>query len=169
MNLLTESKDTIVHHEMSREEHMNSTGGKYVDPDKYRKGHKDYHPAMSCKTGNGHAKGTRSWDDVTCPKCLEQRPGRAARTESAEPERKFYLREIETNTGTYVWQYGNDRGAGVRWYAGNFKTSGGAVKSAMRTMMNPNQRNGYSSEYFKNPIIAETLPITAMANPFNYN
>jgi hypothetical protein len=27
-------------------------------------------PEMLCRTGDGHAIGTRDWGDVTCPQCL---------------------------------------------------------------------------------------------------
>jgi hypothetical protein len=31
-------------------------------------------PEMLCRTGDGHAKGTRHWRSVTCPGCVERIP-----------------------------------------------------------------------------------------------
>lgn len=46
-------------------------------------------PEMICRTGDGHAVGTRDWDSVTCPACLERRrlppdAGRDGETYSVE-------------------------------------------------------------------------------------
>ncbi len=42
---------------------------RYMDRGDYEK-----HPPMLCKTGDGHAVGSRDWSAVTCPRCLQQRP-----------------------------------------------------------------------------------------------
>lgn len=66
---LAEGAD-LMHYEMDHQEHMGAKGGGYVDPSRYREGHRDYHPEMLCRTGDGHAKGTRNKGAVTCPACL---------------------------------------------------------------------------------------------------
>lgn len=57
-----------VHYQMTLQEHIASRGG-YVDPDRYRIGHRDYQPQMLCNTGDGHAVGSRDWEKVTCEAC----------------------------------------------------------------------------------------------------
>lgn len=88
--------------------------------------------------------------------------------ESETPERKFYLREIETPKGTWVWQYGYTGSKGeIRWPLGHYKSAKGAVTAAQRVMMNPNNRpeNKVGSAFFKDPIIVGRLPLV-MGNPF---
>lgn len=60
----------MLHYQMTHDEHT-AARGSYVDPDRYRVGHRDYQPEMICRTGDGHAKGTRDRSAVTCPRCLE--------------------------------------------------------------------------------------------------
>lgn len=88
--------------------------------------------------------------------------------ESEKPERKFYLREIEAPNGTWVWQHGmtrvNDPNA-IGWFSGTFKSAKGAIAAAQRLHMNPNTSKGYTSEFFKNPIILDRLPLVR-GNPF---
>lgn len=59
----------VRHFQMDLQEHMAANGGQYVDPDRYRPGHRDYHPEMLCRTGDGHAVGTRDKEKVTCERC----------------------------------------------------------------------------------------------------
>ena len=59
------------HYEMTREELTTYRGGCYVDPDRYKPGHRDYQPEMLCHTGEAGAAGTRNKGAVTCPACLE--------------------------------------------------------------------------------------------------
>lgn len=61
----------VRHYMMTLDEHRTERGS-YVDPDRYREGHRDYRPEMICHTGDGHAKGTRKWQEVTCDRCLEK-------------------------------------------------------------------------------------------------
>jgi hypothetical protein len=63
----------MMHYRMTLDEHRLARGS-YVDPDRYREGHRDYRPEMLCRTGDGHAVGTRDWFKVTCERCLEHRP-----------------------------------------------------------------------------------------------
>jgi hypothetical protein len=60
---------TLTHYEMKEKEHQQQRGS-YVDPDRYKPGHRDYQPEMLCHTGDGHARGTRVKRAVTCPACL---------------------------------------------------------------------------------------------------
>lgn len=55
----------MIHYERSYEE---------VRAERYIDG-QDYHacPPKLCGSGDGHAKGTRYWALVTCPKCKEKR------------------------------------------------------------------------------------------------
>lgn len=62
----------LVHYEMTLHEHR-AERGTYVDPDRYRTGHRDFRPEMLCHTGDGHAVGVRNWEWVTCPDCLKAR------------------------------------------------------------------------------------------------
>lgn len=62
----------MIHYMMTLEEHR-AARGSYVDPDRYRVGHRDYHPEMLCRTGDGHAKGARDWPAVTCRACLAKK------------------------------------------------------------------------------------------------
>jgi hypothetical protein len=59
----------MMHYQMTLEEHRVARGS-YVDPDRYRPDHKDYQPEMLCRTGDGHAEGTRDQAKVDCPRCL---------------------------------------------------------------------------------------------------
>lgn len=61
-----------VHFVMTLQEHL-AARGSYVDPDRYREGHRDYSPEMLCLTGGFHAYGTRDWTKVTCPDCLKRK------------------------------------------------------------------------------------------------
>jgi hypothetical protein len=81
-------------------------------------------------------------------------------------EKKFCLREVECGDGSWVWQYGTMKGEKTLWYAGSFKTSKGAITAATRNMMNPNSPDGISSQYFKDPIVMNRVPITDRSNPF---
>lgn len=59
------------HYRMTFQEHRQQRGS-YVDPDRYKPGHRDYQPEMLCHTGDGHAhmRSTRNRVAVTCPACL---------------------------------------------------------------------------------------------------
>lgn len=59
------------HYEMTLDEYRKAVNGEYVDPDRYRKGHRDYSPEMLCRTGDAHARGTRIKARVDCPACLD--------------------------------------------------------------------------------------------------
>lgn len=59
----------VTHYALTLEEHQRERGS-YVDPDRYKPGHRDYQPEMLCHTGDGHARGTRNKAAVTCPACL---------------------------------------------------------------------------------------------------
>ncbi len=89
--------------------------------------------------------------------------------EADEPhERKFYIREIEAPNGTWVWQHGmtSMRDADkIMWAMGTFKTAKGAIDGAQRRYMNPNTKHEFTSAFFRNPTIAERLPLV-MGNPF---
>lgn len=61
----------MTHYQLTLQEHRAARVG-YVDPDRYRPGHRDYHPEMLCRTGDGHAQGTRDIGKVTCPRCLDK-------------------------------------------------------------------------------------------------
>lgn len=61
---------TVTHYQMTLEEHLQQRGS-YVDPDRYKPGHRDYQPEMLCHTGDGHARGARNKAAVTCPACLQ--------------------------------------------------------------------------------------------------
>lgn len=63
------------HYAMTHAEHE-AARGSYVDPDRYREGHRDYMPEMICRTGDGHAHKdcTRNWRDVDCIDCLKHHP-----------------------------------------------------------------------------------------------
>lgn len=63
----------MIHRTMTWQEHR-AARGSYVDPDRYREGHRDYRPEMVCRTGDGHARGTRDWSAVTCGQCLKHKP-----------------------------------------------------------------------------------------------
>lgn len=58
----------LTHYQMTLDEHRQQRGS-YVDPDRYKPGHRDYRPEMLCHTGDGHAQGTRNRPAVTCPAC----------------------------------------------------------------------------------------------------
>jgi hypothetical protein len=58
----------VTHYEMTLEEHR-AERGSYVDPDRYKPGHRDFQPEMLCHTGDGHAVGTRNKAAVTCSAC----------------------------------------------------------------------------------------------------
>lgn len=64
-----------IHYRMTLDEHR-AARGSYVDPDRYRVGHRDYMPEMACRTGDGHAhkSSSRDWAEVTCSRCLGMRP-----------------------------------------------------------------------------------------------
>lgn len=62
----------MLHYAMTLDEHR-AARGSYVDPDRYREGHRDYQPEMICRTGDGHAKGIRDWSKVDCPHCLDRK------------------------------------------------------------------------------------------------
>jgi hypothetical protein len=91
-------------------------------------------------------------------------------TENDAPiEQKFYARGIEHPKGMTVWQYGvtSPRDADkIMWFSGVFKTVKGAQTAATRRYMNPNGSHQFTSEFFKNPIILDTVPLTNIANPF---
>lgn len=59
----------MMHFMLTLSEHVAVIGGRYVDPERYLKDHRDYKPEMICRTGDGHAKGTRERSQVTCPDC----------------------------------------------------------------------------------------------------
>jgi len=61
----------MTHYAMTHAEHE-AARGSYVDPDRYREGHRDYMPEMICRTGDGHAHKdcTRDWSKVDCLACL---------------------------------------------------------------------------------------------------
>lgn len=61
----------MTHYQMTLAEHETARGS-YVDPDRYKAGHRDYMPEMLCRTGDGHAykDATRDWSKVTCLDCL---------------------------------------------------------------------------------------------------
>ena len=67
-----------VHFVMTFEEHKAAIGGRYVDPARYAgKGGTDPtngRREMLCRTGDGHANGSRDWSAVTCPNCLARKP-----------------------------------------------------------------------------------------------
>lgn len=65
---------SAVHFVMTLQEHLAAIGGRYVDPDNYREGHRDYSPEMICRTGQFHAFGSRDWSRVTCDRCLTHKP-----------------------------------------------------------------------------------------------
>jgi hypothetical protein len=73
-----------MHYEMDQSEFSNAKGGGYIDPSR-REGSRDYHPEMLCRTGDGHAKGTRNKDAVTCPKCLSKLGKKPEVEEAEEP------------------------------------------------------------------------------------
>lgn len=60
----------IMHYELTHQEHE-AKRGSYVDPNRYRKGHRDYQPEMLCLTCDGHAVGTRDFSKVTCERCIK--------------------------------------------------------------------------------------------------
>ena len=66
----------MIHYHMTLDEHRATRLMGYVDPDRYREGHRDYQPEMICRTGDGHAwkNSTRDWAKVTCPACLARKP-----------------------------------------------------------------------------------------------
>lgn len=79
---------------------------------------------------------------------------------------KLHVREIETPKGTWVWQYGYVGTKGeLRWPLGHYKTAKGAVTAAQRVMMNPNGNHQYTSQFFKDPVIVDRLPLV-QGNPF---
>lgn len=55
------------HYQLNRQEHM-------AVSEAARAGGQFDRPEMLCRTGDGHAQGTRTWADVTCRRCLEMRP-----------------------------------------------------------------------------------------------
>jgi hypothetical protein len=59
----------MIHYRMTLDEHI-AVRGSYVDPQRYQVYDRDYKPEMLCRTGDGHATGTRSKDSVTCDRCL---------------------------------------------------------------------------------------------------
>jgi hypothetical protein len=59
----------MIHYRMTLNEHI-SARGSYVDPQRYQSSCQDYRPEMLCRTGDGHAIGTRTKGSVTCDKCL---------------------------------------------------------------------------------------------------
>lgn len=59
-----------VHYVLTLQEHVATNGGRYVDPDRYREGHRDYSPEMLCGHGGFHAFGTRDEKAVTCDRCV---------------------------------------------------------------------------------------------------
>ena len=54
----------MVHFELNRREEMALSVSR-------RDGSQGDRPWMLCRTGDGHAVGTRVWDSVNCPRCLE--------------------------------------------------------------------------------------------------
>lgn len=62
----------LTHFCLTLEEHR-ALRGSYVDPSRYAEGRRDYRPEMLCRTGDGHAQGSRDWERVTCPACLAHR------------------------------------------------------------------------------------------------
>lgn len=60
------------HYRLTYEEHVQIDQGFYVDPDRYKANHRDYHPEMLCRTGNFHAQGTRDPSKVTCIHCQKK-------------------------------------------------------------------------------------------------
>ena len=77
-----------LHFVMTLEEHRAAIGGRYVDPARYgaRMGSDPTtgRPEMICRTGDGHAEGTRDWSRVTCPQCLVRKPGADWSEEAAD-------------------------------------------------------------------------------------
>jgi hypothetical protein len=71
----------MIHYALTLDEHRAARGGRYVDPDRYRPDHRGFQPEMLCRTGDGHAKGTRDWSKVDCDRCLEKHPN-AGKTNS---------------------------------------------------------------------------------------
>ena len=71
----------MTHYAMTHAEHE-AARGSYVDPDRYREGHRDYMPEMICRTGSGHAHKdcTRDWRNVDCPACLLHHPNYRVRS-----------------------------------------------------------------------------------------
>ena len=67
---MSKHSSAMTHYVMTYAEHCAARDG-YVDPDLYREGHLDYRPAMLCRTGDGHANGTRDRNQVNCPRCIE--------------------------------------------------------------------------------------------------
>ncbi len=62
----------MIHYKMTHQEHE-AARGSYVDPDRYKEGHRDYQPEMLCRTGDGHARGTRDLSKVDCHYCLARK------------------------------------------------------------------------------------------------
>ena len=58
----------MIHYQMTYEEARQEATHKWIDPGDYRK-----QPWMLCRTGDGHAVGTRNDKQVTCPTCKKLR------------------------------------------------------------------------------------------------
>lgn len=68
----------MTHYRLTLQEHQTARGS-YVDPDRYREGHRDYMPEIACHNGSAHAHkdSSRDWSLVDCPACLAHRPTQA--------------------------------------------------------------------------------------------
>ena len=58
----------VRHYQLTLEERIAFTGSYVCGGDDVKQ------PEMICRTGDGHAKGTRYWQIVTCPHCLAKKP-----------------------------------------------------------------------------------------------
>ena len=58
------SVTTTLHFQLNDKEHAAISEAK-------RNGAHFERPEMLCQTGDGHAEGTRNWDNVTCGRCLQ--------------------------------------------------------------------------------------------------
>lgn len=67
---------SAVHYVLEHAEHEGQRGS-YVDPHRYKPGHRDYSPEMLCGHGGFHAFGTRDRAAVTCPACAAKLPAPA--------------------------------------------------------------------------------------------
>ena len=56
----------VTHYEMTRQEALAIASNNWIDPKDFAQ-----HPWMLCRTGDGHALGTRREVAVTCPACKE--------------------------------------------------------------------------------------------------
>ncbi len=92
----------MMHYHLTLQEHEAARGG-YVDPDRYREGHRDYMPEMLCRTGDGHAKGTRDIQAVTCDVCIAELQKRLARAPASTDQLIHTVHRLAMQHGPGGW------------------------------------------------------------------